>query len=45
MAENQENVMAIINSPAHNPTGHALTSEDWDFVISSLLSLLKKEST
>jgi len=42
MAENQENVMAIINSPAHNPTGHALTSEDWDFVISLFTELAEK---
>ena len=37
--------MAIINSPAHNPTGHALTSEDWDFVISLFTELAEKEST
>lgn len=33
MAEKQDNLLIIINSPAHNPTGFSLTSEDWDKVL------------
>lgn len=31
--EKQDNVLAIINSPAHNPTGFSLTYEDWQQVV------------
>ena len=34
----QESLMIIINSPAHNPTGFALTEEDWDKVIDVIKS-------
>lgn len=31
--EKQKNVLAIVNSPAHNPTGFSLTYEDWVQVV------------
>ncbi|MDO4517650.1 MAG: aminotransferase class I/II-fold pyridoxal phosphate-dependent enzyme [Bacillota bacterium] len=33
---NQESLVIIINTPAHNPTGYSLTLEDWDNVIEAL---------
>lgn len=33
MAEKQQNIGMFINTPAHNPTGYALTEDDWDFVL------------
>ena len=29
----QDSLLAIINTPAHNPTGFSLTEEDWDNVL------------
>lgn len=42
MAEKQERLVVIINSPAHNPTGYSLTDADWDRVISFFKSLVAK---
>ena len=36
LAETQDQVVLMINTPAHNPTGYALSLEDWDNVISVL---------
>ena len=36
VAGTQRNVVVILNSPAHNPTGFSLTDEDWDAVLSIL---------
>ncbi|MBR2674709.1 MAG: aminotransferase class I/II-fold pyridoxal phosphate-dependent enzyme [Mogibacterium sp.] len=33
LAAKQEQVLLMINTPAHNPTGYSLTDEDWDNVI------------
>lgn len=33
LAAKQDQVVIIINTPAHNPTGYALSLEDWDNVI------------
>jgi len=33
LAEKQDQVVLIINTPAHNPTGYALSLEDWENVI------------
>lgn len=30
--ENQDSLVIIINTPAHNPTGYTFTDEDWDHV-------------
>ncbi len=29
----QENLVIILNTPSHNPTGYALSEEDWDEVV------------
>ena len=34
--KNQKSLLVIINSPAHNPTGYALSDSEWDKVISVL---------
>lgn len=33
---NQNSLVLILNTPAHNPTGYSLTLEDWDQVIAVL---------
>jgi len=39
LAQVQKNVLLIINSPAHNPTGFSLTYEEWEEVIAGLRKL------
>lgn len=34
--EDQESLVIILNTPAHNPTGYSLTPEDWDKVVGVL---------
>ncbi len=34
IAAEQDQVVLILNTPAHNPTGYALSLEDWDKIIS-----------
>ncbi len=36
LLKKQNSLLVIINTPAHNPTGYALSSEEWDKVISVL---------
>lgn len=33
---NQDSLVIILNTPAHNPTGYSLTDEDWDNVVAAL---------
>lgn len=33
---NQDSLVIILNTPAHNPTGYSLTNEDWDNVVAVL---------
>jgi len=33
LMKEQDNVLTIINSPAHNPTGFSLTYQDWEKVV------------
>lgn len=42
MARRQDNLVVIINSPAHNPTGYSLTDDDWDQVLDFFRSLVKQ---
>ena len=42
MAERQEHLAVILNTPAHNPTGYGLTGSDWDRVLSFLKGLVEK---
>jgi aspartate/tyrosine/aromatic aminotransferase len=36
LAKSQDQVLLLLNTPAHNPTGYALSLEDWDRVIEVL---------
>jgi aromatic-amino-acid transaminase len=38
----QESLLIILNTPAHNPTGFALTENDWDNVLSLLKDFANK---
>ena len=40
MADRQEHLPVILNTPAHNPTGYSLTDEDWDRVLDFLKFLV-----
>lgn len=42
LLESQDRLVIIINTPAHNPTGYALTNEDWERVV-KLLSYIPPE--
>ena len=33
LLKKQKSLLVILNTPAHNPTGYALTSDDWDKVL------------
>lgn len=41
MVSKQYNTVIIMNSPANNPTGFALTEEDWDHVLAFLQNIIK----
>jgi aromatic-amino-acid transaminase len=41
MVSKQYNTVIIMNSPANNPTGFALTEEDWDHVLAFLQDSIK----
>lgn len=36
LLKNQKSLLVIINTPAHNPTGYALTADEWDKVLNVL---------
>lgn len=36
LAQKQRNILIIINTPAHNPTGYTVSDEDWDEILSYL---------
>lgn len=36
LLETQEQVVVIVNTPAHNPTGYTFTLDDWDNLISTV---------
>lgn len=42
LAKVQKNVLLIINSPAHNPTGYSLSDEEWEQVVEGLKVLAEK---
>ena len=41
--KNQERLVIIINTPSHNPTGYALTDDDWEAVINIVNSASKEK--
>lgn len=36
MAAKQKNIVLIMNTPAHNPTGYTISGEDWDMILDFL---------
>ncbi len=36
LADKQKRVMTVFNTPAHNPTGYSITTEEWQQIISFL---------
>ena len=38
LAKTQDQVVLLLNTPAHNPTGYSLSQEDWDKVVAVLNS-------
>ncbi|RQD72277.1 MAG: aminotransferase class I/II-fold pyridoxal phosphate-dependent enzyme [Tindallia sp. MSAO_Bac2] len=43
LAEKQERLLIMMNTPAHNPTGYSLTDEEWAAVIEFLKDLQEKQ--
>ena len=39
LAEEQTNVMLLLNTPAHNPTGYSITDEEWHHIIDMLTAI------
>lgn len=44
LAEKQERVLVILNTPAHNPTGYSLTDEEWNEVLTFLTNVVEHQS-
>lgn len=42
VAEKQQNVMIILNSPAHNPTGFSMPDDEWDIILNFFKDLVAK---
>lgn len=42
MADRQEQLVVVLNTPAHNPTGYSLTDEDWDRIFDFLKTLVAR---
>ena len=43
LAEKQERVLVILNTPAHNPTGYSLTEEEWQKVLAFLSEVVEQQ--
>lgn len=43
LLEKQERLVIILNTPAHNPTGYALSDEDWRSVVNYFSSVSKEK--
>lgn len=44
LAEKQERVLVILNTPAHNPTGYSLTDDEWNEVLTFLTNVVEHQS-
>lgn len=42
LSAQQDNLLIIINTPAHNPTGYSLTEDDWNNLIATVDSVGKE---
>lgn len=45
LAKKQKNILIIINTPAHNPTGYTVSEEDWDEILNFLKTIALPERT
>lgn len=43
LLEKQERLVIILNTPAHNPTGYALSDDDWRNVVNYFVSVSKEK--
>ncbi|SMB86180.1 aromatic-amino-acid transaminase [Desulfonispora thiosulfatigenes DSM 11270] len=43
LAKVQKNVLLILNTPAHNPTGYSLTDDEWQALIDAFTELCNKK--
>ncbi|MDW7678900.1 MAG: aminotransferase class I/II-fold pyridoxal phosphate-dependent enzyme, partial [Bacillota bacterium] len=44
LADKQERILVILNTPAHNPTGYSLTDEEWTEVLTFLKNVVEHQS-
>ncbi|MEN1761357.1 aminotransferase class I/II-fold pyridoxal phosphate-dependent enzyme [Anoxynatronum sibiricum] len=44
LADHQERVLVVLNTPAHNPTGYSLTDEEWQEVLTFLSNVVDHQS-
>lgn len=42
LAKEQENVVVIINTPAHNPVGYTVSNEEWDDILQRMQAVIKE---
>lgn len=42
LAAKQNNVVVIINTPAHNPVGYTVTNEEWDEILKRVQAIIKE---
>ncbi len=42
LATTQDNVVVIINTPAHNPVGYTVTEQEWDEIIAGMKGIIEQ---
>ncbi len=42
LAAKQDNVVVIINTPAHNPVGYTVTNEEWDDILARMQDIIRE---
>lgn len=42
LCKTQDNVVVIINTPAHNPVGYTVTNEEWDEILKRVQAIIKE---
>lgn len=42
LAATQQNVVAIINTPAHNPVGYTITDAEWEEILQRMQAIIKE---
>lgn len=44
LLKEQDNLVIVFNTPAHNPTGYSMTDEDWDAIIPFMMNCADDKS-